>query len=148
MGASMEFEFANRIEEIARLAEAVDAFSEREGIPPGHVYALNLSLDELITNLVSYGYADDAEHRIQVAVHLEPDAVVVDMVDDGQPFNPFTEAPEPDIAATVEDRAVGGLGVFLVRELMDAVEYHRDGERNRVRLRKHLPGRSPPDTAD
>jgi len=145
MGASMEFELANRVEEIGRLAEAIDAFSEREGLPPGHAYALNLSLDELITNLVSYGYADQAEHRIRVAVHLEPDAVVVEMVDDGEPFNPFTEAPEPDIAATVEDRAIGGLGVFLVRELMDEVAYRRDENRNHLRLLKYLPSRNPPD---
>jgi anti-sigma regulatory factor (Ser/Thr protein kinase) len=143
MGASIEYELANRVEEIAQLAAAIDAFSEREGIPPGHAYALNLALDELITNLVNYGYADDAEHRIEVTIRLEPDAIVVDMVDDGQPFNPFTEAPEPDTAATIEDRAIGGLGVFLVRELMDTVEYRRDGDRNRVRLRKHLPSRSP-----
>jgi anti-sigma regulatory factor (Ser/Thr protein kinase) len=139
MGASMQFELANRLEEIPRLAEAVETFCEEADIPPGHAYALNLSLDELITNLVSYGYPSGGEHRIAVSMRVEPGQVVCELVDDALPFDPFHDAPSPDTEASVEDRPIGGLGVFLVRELMDEVAYRRDGDRNHIRLCKHLP---------
>ena len=98
-------------------------------------FALNLSLDELLTNTISYGYDDGDSHRIDVAVRMEGSAIVVEISDDAKPFDP-ADAPQPDTGAMLEDRPIGGLGVHFVRKMMDGFRYSRSGGRNVVTLTK------------
>ena len=100
---------------------------------------LNLSLDELITNIVSYGYRDSDEHEIRVTMTEQSGSLVVVLEDDGMAFDPFTDAPEPDLEAGVEERPIGGLGVYLVKTLMDEVAYERLDGRNRITLIQRTP---------
>ena len=92
-------------------------------------------MDELLTNTISYGYDDDEEHRIDLSLRLEGGTLVVEIADDGRAFDPL-QAPEPDLGASLEERAVGGLGIYLVRKTMDGVAYRREGGRNVVTLTK------------
>ncbi|WP_372398795.1 ATP-binding protein [Azospirillum sp. HJ39] len=132
----LELVLRNELSELERLAAAVDEFIERYDLPPGLGFKFNLCFDELITNTVSYGYGDSGPHEIRV--RLESDAVEMraEVEDDAAAFDPFDEAPPPDLTSDVEDRRVGGLGVFLVKKTMDRAIYRREGNRNLVLLAK------------
>lgn len=128
---------ANRLEEIERLAAAVEAFGATHQLPDTVVFAFNLSLDEVITNVISYAFADVQEHPIDVHLSLTGDVLVAEVSDQGRPFNPI-DVPTPDLDAPIEERRIGGLGVHIVREMMDTLEYAREGDRNILRLRKRV----------
>lgn len=136
MADRLELELTNDLSELGRLAEAVDEFCERNGLPMGVAFKLNLCFDELITNTVSYGYAEPGPHTIRVRLEADDAEVRAEVEDDAAAFDPFSEAPEPDLTADVDERRVGGLGVFLVKQSMDEATYRREGGRNLVRLVK------------
>ena len=135
----LEIALANDLQELAGVAAKVDAFCEARDIPPEIAYAVNLSIDEILTNTITYGYDDDESHRIEIALRLEADSLVVVIADDSAPFD-LSETPEADVEATLEDRDVGGLGLFLVHQMMDQVEYERVESRNIVTLTKNMSG--------
>ena len=142
-----EFELGNELAEIPRFAGEIEAFCESRGVAPADIYKINLALDELLTNIISYGFDDGALHRIQIAVTLLGDHFEAVLCDDGKPFDPLSEVGAAVLDGEVEDRPIGGLGVHLVRTLMDQVIYeHADG-RNRLTLLKRVqlqpPGASP-----
>lgn len=133
----LEVPIANDLGELARLAGMVDEFFEENNLPAKLAFNLNLCLDELITNIVSYGYDDDGPHEIEVNFVLDDGILVTEIVDDAKEYDPFTEAPEPDLDLDVDDRPIGGLGVFLVKEFMDTTEYRHVDGRNYTILRKN-----------
>jgi sigma-B regulation protein RsbU (phosphoserine phosphatase) len=133
----LEMKIANSLEEIRRVNEAIEAFAEAHGLEAKMRRQLNLVCDELLNNTISYGYVDDSEHEIQLTATIVGGLLRVTISDDGIPFNPF-ELDEPDTGLSVEDRPIGGLGVHLVRNLMDRVSYERRGALNLVQLEKEL----------
>ena len=96
-----------------------------------------MALDEVVTNIISYAYADDTEHRVMVRVALVRDVVSVRVEDDGRAFNPL-DAPPPDLRLGADERPIGGLGVHIVRSVMDSLEYHRENERNVLIMTKRF----------
>jgi len=134
----LEVTLRNDLTEIQPLAEAVEQFGEAHNWPMKLVLDLNLALEELIANTISYGYDDAGEHQISVALRIVGDTVVVDIEDDAKPFDPLS-APKPDIRSALEERAIGGLGVQIVKTLMTRVSYSYADGRNHVRLEKALP---------
>jgi len=134
----LEVTIANDLAELERLAGLVDEFVDRHGLSERISFNLNLCLDELITNIVSYGYDDSHHHDIHVRFSLDNGRLMTEIIDDGKEYNPFTEAPEPDLELEVDDRPIGGLGVFLVKEFMDRTDYRRDGDKNVVTLEKNV----------
>lgn len=138
MGASMELRLSNRLGEIPRLAEAVDGFFRHNDLSPDLAFTFNLALDEVVTNVISYAYDDSAEHQIEVRLGVEADgSVTAAVIDDGTAYDPLSQPP-PDIAAPLERREIGGLGVHFVRSLMDRVAYRREGGRNRLEFSKRI----------
>jgi anti-sigma regulatory factor (Ser/Thr protein kinase) len=129
----------NELPEIPKLAETVDAFCAERGLPEMLAFQINLALDELLTNTISYGYPDRERHAIEVDLLCRDGSLWIEIIDDGRPFDPLG-APAPDLDAPVEQRRVGGLGVHLVKTVMDAVEYQRKSDRNHLKLRKDIPG--------
>ena len=130
----LEISLANELREIARAAAQIDGFCAARGLQ--HVaYAVNLAIDEILTNTISYGYEDDERHQIEIIVQVEADALVVVMVDDSMPFD-LALAPERDLEASLEDTPLGGLGLFLVHQMMDS-EYRREEGCNVVTLIKN-----------
>lgn len=129
----------NDLSELARIAEEIGSHGESHGWPAKWVMNLNLSLDELITNIVSYGYRDTDEHEIRITLTDPDGSLVVVLEDDGMEFDPFTAAPDPDLESDVEERPIGGLGVYLVKTLMDEVAYERTDGRNRITLIQRTP---------
>ena len=125
--------------EISAMNDAFCEFAEQHGVPTKIQLKMNVCLDELLNNIVSYGFdeGDEAEHNIEIHIRLLDSELVVTIVDDGKPFNPFGNDP-PDTALSVEDRPIGGLGVHLVKNFVDKVHYERHGEDNVVTLHKNL----------
>ena len=133
----LEISLANELQEIAGTAEKIEAYCESNALSPDLAHAVNLSIDEILTNTISYGYDDEETHRIEIVVRLEDDALVVVIEDDSAPFDP-TATPDPDLEASLEERDVGGLGLFLVHQMMDRVEYEFVDGRNVVTLTKSM----------
>jgi serine/threonine-protein kinase RsbW len=128
--------------EVARANAAFTAFAKANAVPAAIRRSLNVALDELLQNTIAHGFAGrpaggGGGGAVTIAVELLPDRLTVTLTDDGQPFNPLVTAA-PDTARPVEERPVGGLGIHLVRQLMDEVQYHRRGGRNVVVLVKRL----------
>jgi serine/threonine-protein kinase RsbW len=129
---------ADRLSEIPRIADLVGSFCAARGIPSAVSYDINLALEELLTNTISYGFDDGPGHVIEVRIRREAADVVVEVIDNARPFDPF-KAPVPNLDASIDDRPIGGLGVYLVKTVMDDVQYRRADGRNHVTLRKRLP---------
>ena len=133
---ALELSLANDPQAIAGIAARIDAFCEARNLPPRIAYAVNLSVDEILSNTISYGYDDDGAHRIALTLRLEDGTLVVMIVDDGRPFD-SSLAQDPDTESPLEERALGGLGLFLVQQMMDGVDYRRRDGRNVITLTKH-----------
>jgi sigma-B regulation protein RsbU (phosphoserine phosphatase) len=133
----LELKIVNRLEEITRVNDAINSFAARHGMDTKMRRQLNVVFDELLNNTISYGYEDEDEHEIELTIAVSGGRLYATISDDGKPFNPFdSAAPDTDLA--VEDRPIGGLGVHLVRNVMDRVSYERRGENNVVLLEKQL----------
>jgi sigma-B regulation protein RsbU (phosphoserine phosphatase) len=137
----LDLSLANRLEEIARANSAFSEFAEVEGVAASVRRSVNLVLDELLSNVISYAFADDARHEIEVGFELSSDRLSLTISDDGIPFNPFAGSP-PDTGLSMEEREIGGLGIHLVRKMMDEVSYNRRTDRNVVILVKYLDDQS------
>ena len=133
--AVLEVSLANELREIAGVAARIDEFCAARKLIPSVAYAVNLAIDEVLTNTISYGYDDDERHLIEIIVSLEADSIVVVIVDDSMPFD-LGLAPERDLDVSLEDTSLGGLGLFLVHRMMDSVDYRREEGCNVVTLIK------------
>ena len=127
----------NMHSEIDRINEAFEAFAEAQGIDFAVAMKMNLIFDELLNNIMSHAYSDDDIHEIEVRSELAGNRLTVTISDDGEPFNPLN-VETPDATLSAEDREVGGLGIHLVRNLIDKISYQRRIERNMVTLVKIL----------
>ena len=123
---------------LVSLADAVERFAEQESIGGRLPINLNLVLDELITNSISYALPGVAEPALRLRIRRDGDLVVAEVEDNGAEFDPFTDAPKPDTEQGLDARQIGGLGVFLVMQLTEAAHYERKGEVNRIILRMKL----------
>ena len=120
---------------VERLGEWVGAFSERNGVPSPIGSELNLVLEEIVMNVIQHGRPESPEGAIRVSLRLEDADIVATVADRGAPFNPLL-AREPDLAADLEQRDLGGLGIHLVRRLVSSMEYARREGENCLTLRK------------
>lgn len=129
----------NDLAEMTHLADELQAFASGHGVSDGTLFAVNLALEELVTNTISYGFEDGGEHVITISLDVDGPDLHVRVEDDAKAFNPL-EREAPDLNAPIEDRPIGGLGVHLVRTLMDEVRYERVGARNVLSMRKRQHG--------
>ena len=127
----------NNFAEIKTLTDGIYYFAEKNHLDNEIKLDLSLVLDEIITNIISYGFHDDSEHKIIVRLTVNNETLVVRIEDDGIPFNPL-EFPAPDTTKPLKEREIGGLGVFFVKELMDKVEYERKEDENILTVSKQL----------
>jgi serine/threonine-protein kinase RsbW len=132
-GLTVSFTLKNRIDETNRLGRRVKAFGQRLGLSARQVNAINLALEEVFINIVSYGFPQGGEHRIRIALTWEDGTVSLRITDDGMAFNPLDAAP-PDLACQIENTPIGGLGIHLARHMVDHMHYERRNHRNRLIL--------------
>jgi anti-sigma regulatory factor (Ser/Thr protein kinase) len=132
-----EIKIRNVLEDMPLVVEFVEAFGRSRGIPPKVINDLNVCLDELLNNTISYGYDNRGDHSIQVRLVVDGNQLLADVEDDGRPFDPLQSA-EPNLAGDLQSRRLGGVGIHFVKSLMDSVDYVRSGRYNRTTLRKRL----------
>lgn len=125
---------------IAAAAAAVERFCDENDLSPKLAFDFNLAIDELATNTILYGYDDGAEGgELRLTFGLAGDGwVEARLEDNGAAYDPFTQAPPPVLDAGIDDRPIGGLGVYFVKKLMDEATYRRDGDWNRIILRRRI----------
>ena len=127
LSLKMGFEAAD----LPRIQTAIGEFSQEQDWPPDIEFQVDLVLEELVLNVVNYG-SGGREGEIKIELVSEAEMVTIQIIDDGRPFDPLTDAPEPDTESSIEDRAVGGLGIHLVRTMMDEVSYRREENKNHM----------------
>lgn len=127
----------NQMEEVQTAIIALETFGEANEISMPVIMKVSVVVDELLSNIVKYGFTDDKEHLIEVAMELQGGKLMLTFSDDGIPFNPFQKTP-PDLTKPIEERELGGLGIHLVRELMDGFSYNREANRNVVAVVKNV----------
>lgn len=136
MNRSRTYEIDNDISELNRLNSHLEQLAEDWNIPEKPLFQINLAVDELVTNIINYGY-EGGQHKIILIFSLKDDAVTIQIQDRGKAFNPLT-TPEPDISEPTEKRIIGGLGIHLTKTLMDSIEYERIDDSNIVTLIKKI----------
>lgn len=129
----LEYSLRNESAELVRLNEAVEAFLAVHAVAPQTAMIVGLAMEEAVTNVIKYAYDDRQPHPIAVRVRCTPSQVILAIEDDGRPFDP-TAAPPPDFRKPLEERPIGGLGLHLVRGLVQALRYERRGGRNRLEI--------------
>ena len=127
----------NQLSELDHVRQSLEELSGTVGAHPKLMHAIDLSLDEVLTNIISYGYDDKVDHEIEVRVSLDTQSCIIEIEDDARHFNPV-DLPEADTTSSLEERKVGGLGVHFVRTLMDEVEYKLQNNRNLLILKKRI----------
>lgn len=127
----------NRIDELVRLSAFIDALGEEWSIAPEVVFNLQLALEECATNVIMYAYPPEEKQTLLVTAELVKHDLVLTIEDGGLPFDP-TQVAEADTTLSAEERPIGGLGIFLVRQLMDTVAYQRVEGKNRLTLMKRI----------
>lgn len=133
----MEIVLQNQPEEKPRLLEALKTFAAEHHLPAKVRQAVDLALEEHLTNVMRYAYADTACHEIRIHLSCDARTLHVEVEDDGRAFNPV-EAPAVDTSIPLEQRPIGGLGIHFMRQFMDTLEYRHEGGRNILRMTKRL----------
>lgn len=133
----MRIDLKNKLSELEKIRWAIEEFAAANNLGSRMAFELNLILEELFTNIISYGYAGGREHKITLSLEYQDEEVNLELTDGGVPFNPL-EAPLPDIAKPIKERRVGGLGIFLVRTYADRIDYRRENKKNVLTIRKKI----------
>ncbi len=133
----MQIQLGNHLNELAVVMAALEDFCDGAGVDMGAAQAAQLALDELLSNIIAYAYLDSEEHQITVDLAITGRVLQIKVTDNGIPFNPFEQA-EPELESSIEEREIGGLGIHLVRNMMDDYSYARLNECNVVTLGKRL----------
>lgn len=135
----MEFHIVlrNKIEEIVRMTEFVDEISRELNLSVEDSFNIRLAIEEAVTNVIMYAYPQTVEGDILLSARDEGDGIVFQLVDSGNEFDP-TLQPDADVTSSLEDREIGGLGIFLIRQLMQSVSYSRIDGKNVLTMIKQL----------
>jgi anti-sigma regulatory factor (Ser/Thr protein kinase) len=133
VGAQLALRINSEDGALERITAAVEDFGEQEDWPPDLVFRVNLALEELGMNIMNHGH-DKGLHEFDITLISEADTLTIEIVDDGRPFDPLHDAKQPDVGAAIEDRPIGGLGIYFVREMMDEMHYRREDDKNHLTL--------------
>ena len=127
----------NQILEIDRLSEWMEGISQKAGLDHMVAFNINLALEEAVTNIINYAYPEGTEGDIELSFSLTGRTLYFTLSDGGKPFDP-TSVPPADISAQAADRPIGGLGIHLVRKIMDDVNYFRKDGKNILKMTKNI----------
>lgn len=133
--ATLSLMVTNELSELSRVTEALAQFADAEALPARVRFELELAVEEILVNVLKYGYDDDQAHSIALSVRYEEGLLSAEISDDGRPFNPL-EVAAPDVDAPPGERPLGGLGIYLVKQTMDRLSYRREAGRNYLLMQK------------
>lgn len=125
----------NRIEDLLRVNSIFESFATQHEINGRLRYHLLVSIEEILTNIIKYGFDEQGVHPIHITFRSVDEHIEMEFEDRGREFNPL-ETEEPDFDTPVAERQLGGLGIHLVKKMMDETKYRREGDRNILLLRK------------
>jgi serine/threonine-protein kinase RsbW len=125
----------NRLDELQKISGFIDDLADEWNLPFHLTMSLNLVLEEAFTNIVNYAYQDKDEHIIEIILENNGQALDITMKDDGIPYDP-TMREDPDVTLPPEEREIGGLGIFLIKKMMDKVVYRRENNHNILMMNK------------
>jgi len=128
-----EFVLKNQLAELDRLAEGLGDFCLRQGMSEEEFADVRLAVEEAVSNTIRHGYEDRRAHRIRIRAAMKDGELRLEIEDDARAFNPL-EALLPELDLPVEQKPIGGLGITLIRAVMDRVEYRRSRGKNILRL--------------
>jgi anti-sigma regulatory factor (Ser/Thr protein kinase) len=132
-----QFVIENQIEELTSLAEKIEKIAREWEISPALAMNMNLVIEEALSNIIFYAFTDKNKHEIKISVSVDKNILTIKITDDGIPFNPLKHK-QPDITLPAEERPVGGLGIFLMSQIMDEMLYKRKGNENILTLKKNI----------
>ena len=132
------FRFAASHDELQKAEDRINELGERHNWSEELLFKVKLVVEEVGLNVINYGYEGDASREIEIRFRGSGGGLTIDIIDEAPAFDPLTEAPAPDTDAGIGERPVGGLGVFLVKEMMDEVSYAREDNRNRLTMTTRL----------
>ena len=131
----MDLILQNRPEEKQRILPLLESFARQQRLAPQVLHAADLALEEHVTNVMCYAYEDTAPHEIRIRLRVEDQGLLIEIEDDGRPYDPLAHPPV-DVSLPLEEKPVGGLGIHLIRSLMDEVSYRRESGKNIFSMRK------------
>jgi anti-sigma regulatory factor (Ser/Thr protein kinase) len=122
-------QFPAKFEYLDEIRDFVGAIARKSGFNNKDVYNIQLATDEAASNIIEHAYEGMSNGMLELSCGFKNDAIVIILVDHGEPFDP-SEVPMPDLKADLSERKIGGLGIFLMRKLMDEVHYESQPRRN------------------
>lgn len=134
--ARINLHLANQLSEIDRCLQALGEFCDRFHLSDEVKNGVSIVLDDLLNNVINYAFQDEEEHLIDVSLATDGQRFIVTVTDDGVEFDPFAQRIKPDTESGLDEREIGGLGIHLIRNLMDDVSYRRIDEKNVTILMK------------
>lgn len=132
-----EIRIANDLLEISHLSEFVEELCEELSLPAETTMNINLALEEAVVNIIMYAYPTDEQHEILLKVCTHTNQLIFLLTDNGLSFDP-TKVEDADVTLPIEERSVGGLGIFLIRSIMNEVSYQRLDGKNNLIMKKNL----------
>lgn len=126
----------NTLEALTGCMDECNTFLKQHQSAGDVSFAISLGLEEMVSNIIKYGFASSGDQWIDIQVVITPENVVLEIIDEGIAFNPFDKDP-PNMELPIEERPIGGLGIHIVKNLMDQCDYERKGNRNIIRLTKN-----------
>jgi anti-sigma regulatory factor (Ser/Thr protein kinase) len=133
--AEVKVTVKNRIEDLLRVNSLFESFATQHDINGRLRYHLLVSIEEILTNIIKYGFDEEGVHPIHITFRRVEEQIEMEFEDRGREFNPL-EIGEPDLDIPLEERKLGGLGIHLVKKMVDEAKYRREGDRNILLLRK------------
>lgn len=131
------FVIENQIEEIPALAEKIDELAGKWELSQVLAMNINLVIEEALSNIIFYAFNDKAKHEIKISLSINNKKLAIKIADDGIPFDPLS-LNQPDITLPAEERPIGGLGIFLISQIMDEMSYTRQKNQNLLTLNKNI----------
>lgn len=132
-----KFRLQNQLKELDSINQYLEELADLWELSLPFIMTLNLVLEEAFTNIVNYGFPDDEKHEIELIFEKQNNQLIISLIDDGVPYDP-TLTRTPDLNLPAEEREIGGLGVFLIRKMMDKVSYQRLEGHNIFKMEKMI----------
>ena len=133
----LQLNIYNKVEEMAQLGPFMDEVGNQLAVSPDVIFQMSLALDEALANSVNYAYPENSQGLITLTADKHDGQLVFQLIDAGVPFDP-TKGGDVDITLSAEERPIGGLGIFLIKQMMDSVSYERNADKNVLTMVKKL----------
>jgi anti-sigma regulatory factor (Ser/Thr protein kinase) len=123
----------NELPELQKVSENLESFFRKCNVPENSAYTAHLTVEEMVSNVIKYAYRDSGEHEISITASLVEGRLSISIEDDGIEFNPLS-TPQKNTDIPLHERAVGGLGIHIVKNMVDSISYCRRVGKNRLQI--------------